>query len=147
MLSHQNSFSQWAPQYQNRFWTDFEVTELVAPQDVHSGRSTFPSFWIFESLVPVLIAIADVLVFVHGLRAWWANIWDKNKESQDGNKEFENSFRIQNRKKIIAILFSSKRSFKTTGTVGKVLFLESQLFWSLLLPISWHMGIFRIEFL
>ena len=22
--------------------------------------------------------------------AWWENIWDKNQESQDGNKEFEN---------------------------------------------------------
>ena len=54
------------------------------------GRSTSSPSWIFESLVPVLIVITDVLVFVHGLRAWWGNIWNRNKESQDGNKEIEN---------------------------------------------------------
>ena len=31
-------------------------------------------------------------------RAWWANIWDKNKESQDGNKDFGNRGRRRRRR-------------------------------------------------
>ena len=30
-----------------------------------------------------------MLVFVHDLLAWLANIWDRNQESHYGNKEFE----------------------------------------------------------
>jgi len=46
--------------------------------------------WIFESLIPVLINVADLLVFVHGLRDWWANNWDRNQESLDKITEFRN---------------------------------------------------------
>ena len=34
---------------------------------------------------PVPKVLADVLVFVHGFRAWWANFWQQ--ESEGGNKE------------------------------------------------------------
>ena len=46
--------------------------------------------WTFESLAPILIVAADVLVFVYDLRAWSANIWDKNQEFPDDNKDFGN---------------------------------------------------------
>ena len=42
-----------------------------------------------EALVPVLKVVADVLVFVHGLRSCRANK-DVKQESQNGNKEFKN---------------------------------------------------------
>ena len=42
------------------------------------------------SLSPVLKVIADALVFVHGFREKWASMSDRNQESQDGSKEFEN---------------------------------------------------------
>ena len=58
--------------------------------------STSLPFPIFESLVPVLVAISDVLVFVHGFHAWWANIWDKTKSprSPDSGKNPKNLWNL-----------------------------------------------------
>ena len=55
--------------------------------------SIFSPSCIFESLVTVFIVVASNLVFVHGFRAWWANIWDNNQESQGVSKDFENAGR------------------------------------------------------
>ena len=54
------------------------------------GTSTFSPSWTIETLVPILKVVADVKVFVHGLRGWWANFWDAKQQSQDVNEEFEN---------------------------------------------------------
>ena len=49
--------------------------------------------WIFKALVPVPEVVADVLVFVQGIRGGWANFSAPKQEFKDGNKEFENSER------------------------------------------------------
>ena len=77
-------FKIWLHQYGSRMYQSHEVLSV-------SGllwTSTSSPSWIFQSLVPELIVIGDVLVFVYGLCAWWLNIWDRHQKSQDRNKEF-----------------------------------------------------------
>ena len=62
-------------------------------------RSKSSPSWIFEALIPV---VADVLVFVQGIRGGSANFWASKQESKDGNKEFENPGRLM----VIEILIS-----------------------------------------
>ena len=42
----------------------------------------------------------------HGLRDWWANIWDRNEDSQDGKKEFENPGRRKKFREIFKNFYS-----------------------------------------
>ena len=51
-----------------KFWNS-KIMETRAPQDFD-----VLAVLDLEALVPVCIVIADVLVFVHGLLAWSANI-------------------------------------------------------------------------
>ena len=59
--------------------------------------STSSPSWIIGALVPYPKIIADVLVFINGLRGGWASFWDTKQESQDGNKEFGNPGRLGRR--------------------------------------------------
>ena len=45
--------------------------------------STSSTSWVFE-------ALADVLVFIYGLRGRWASFWNTKQKTQDENKEFGN---------------------------------------------------------
>ena len=42
---------------------------------------------VLDLWVPVLIVVADILVFTNVFRPWWSNIWDKNQESRNWNME------------------------------------------------------------
>ena len=90
-------FSDWNRRYQIELtvpiWLVVKSEKIDDRMNFWAGllrTSTSSPSWIFEALVPIPKVIVDVLVFVHGLRGWWANFWDTKQESQDGNKEFGN---------------------------------------------------------
>ena len=58
-----------------RLWRTTGDLALVQDRKDHWTR-------IFEALVPVPKVVADVLVFVHGLRGWWATFWNTKDKSQ-----------------------------------------------------------------
>ena len=77
------------------------------PRHTGSWSPLFPSLY-YKAYTISLIVIMGVLVVVHCLRAWWASIWNRNKESQDGNKEFKNPGRRGRRRPMEACLRALK---------------------------------------